>query len=329
MKNKIIKLLKENKNNFISGQDISNKLGVSRTAIWKGINQLKEEGYEIESVSRKGYKLIQIPDILNYEEIKEYLNTKYIGRNINYFETIDSTNIKAKELALQGEKEGTVIISEEQTLGKGRLGRGWASPKYKGIWMSLILKPNIDIMKAPKITQIGAAAIVKALREMNIKSFVKWPNDIVLNNKKICGILTEMSGELNRISYVIMGIGINVNINKEDFSEEIRAVATSLKEEVGHKISRKELVGKVLNNFEYLYYKFVNEENFKETIDICKSHSALIGKQIKVINNKSTKIAKAVDLNDEGELVVQYENGDMEYLVSGEVSTRGLYGYVD
>lgn len=328
MKEKILHLLKENEKNFISGQGISEKLGVSRTAIWKYINVLKEEGYEIESVSKRGYRLVSSPDLLSFEEVSKNLHTKYIGKNIMYFSTIDSTNNKAKELALDGSPNGTVVISEEQTLGRGRLGRNWVSPKYKGIWMSIILKPDTDPMNVPKVTQVGAAAVIKTLNELGIKATIKWPNDIVMNNKKICGILTEMSGELNKVNYVIMGIGINVNIDIEDFPEELKDIATSISHEEGRYLKRKDLVSSLLNNFEILYDEFEKEETINLSVNICRENSALIGKEVKIINRGKESIGKAVDLNDEGQLLVQYSDGKIDKIISGEVSIRGLYGYV-
>jgi BirA family biotin operon repressor/biotin-[acetyl-CoA-carboxylase] ligase len=326
MKDKILHLLKENEGNFISGQAISESLGVSRTAIWKYINVLKKDGYNIYSISKKGYNLISSPDLLSFEEISEKLNTKYIGRNVFYFHTLDSTNVKAKELALKDAPEGTIIISEEQTSGKGRLGRIWVSPKYKGIWISIILKPDIDPLRVPRITQIGAAAVIKTCEAFNIKAHVKWPNDIVLNNKKICGILTEMSGELNKVNYVVMGIGINANIDKEDFSDELKSKATSISIETGKNIKRKEFVSILLNKFEELYEEFVKEDSIKTSVSICKENSILMGKEIKIINRDKETLAKAVDLDESGQLIVQLENGSIHKIFSGEVSIRGIHG---
>ncbi len=326
MKNKILHLLKENEKNFISGQLISEYLGVSRTAIWKYINILKSEGYGIDSMSKKGYKLISSPDLLSFEEIHENLSTKYIGKNILYFQSIDSTNIKAKELALDDAAHGTVIISEEQTSGKGRLGRTWISPKYKGIWMSIILRPDIEPLRVPTITQIGAAAVIKTCQSFNIKASIKWPNDIILNNKKICGILTEMSGELNKVNYVVMGIGINANIDKEDFPEELKNKATSISIETKTYIKRKEFVGILLNNFEELYEEFINEDAITTSISICRENSILIGKEIKIINRQKETIARALDLDEHGQLIVQLKDGSTEKVISGEVSVRGVSG---
>lgn len=328
MKEKILKLLKDNKKQFVSGQEISEQLKVSRTAIWKYINALKEEGYEIESVSRKGHMLISTPDILNYEEISEYLSTQYVGREIYYFDSIDSTNIRAKELAYNDGTDGAVVIAEEQTHGRGRLGRNWSSQKKKGIWMSIILKPQIEPQDAVKITQVAAAAVWKAIAQMGIKTQIKWPNDIVLNGKKVCGILTEMSGELNRLNYLVVGIGINTNTNIDEFPEEIRNMATSIKTETGEEIKRKELVALILNNFEALYDQLINDRSIKEAINICKENSALIGRDVRLIVRGDEKEVKAIDINEDGELIVQDKEGEISKVISGEVSVRGLYGYI-
>ncbi|KGG80612.1 biotin--acetyl-CoA-carboxylase ligase [Caloranaerobacter azorensis H53214] len=326
MKDEILKLLKEN-NEFVSGQDISDSLNVSRTAIWKYINQLREEGYLIDSVTRKGYKLIYTPDILTYGEIAEYLETDYIGRKIIHFDSIDSTNIKAKQLAAEGAKEGTVVIAEEQTMGRGRLGRGWVSPKGKGIWMSIILRPNIDPIDASKVTQIGAAAVWSALSKVGVDAYVKWPNDIVLNCKKVCGILTEMSAELNRINYLVIGIGVNVNINLQEFPNEINNIATSIKAEVGHDVDRKFITAEILNNFERFYNELIKYGSIKTSIEICRKTSILLGREIKIITNQGERKVKAIDITDQGELLIE-ENGKIEKLISGEISVRGIYGYV-
>jgi BirA family transcriptional regulator, biotin operon repressor / biotin---[acetyl-CoA-carboxylase] ligase len=327
LKNEILRLLKDNDNGYVSGQLISENLGVSRTAIWKYINQIKEDGYEIESISKKGYKIISSPDLLTYEEIEPYLNTSFIGRSLIHFDSIDSTNSKAKQLADAANADGTIIISEEQISGRGRLGRSWVSPKYKGIWMSIILKPNLNPMEAVKLTQIAAASLTLASKELGIETLVKWPNDIVINHKKVCGILTEMSAELTRINYVIVGIGINVNIDEADFPEDIKAIATSLKAETKASVNRKELVGRILNNFEKLYLKFIKENDIKTSLHICRENSALLGRDIMVLRRDGSVEAKALDIDEEGRLLVQYGDGRQEYVISGEVSIRGKGSY--
>lgn len=326
LKNKILKILKDSED-FISGEEISKEFHMTRAAIWKYINMLKEDGYVIESIPRKGYKIISYPDILTYEEVEEYLDTDFIGRNIYYFDSINSTNKKAKEIAFE-EKEGTVLVAEEQVEGKGRLGRNWVSPKGKGIWMSIILKPKVDPLKVAKLTLLGAAAVHKALDNMNIKSQIKWPNDILIDGKKVCGILTEMSAELNMINYVIMGIGINVNLDDEDIPEDLKDKATSIKIVKGKEINRKMLFANILNELEKLYIDFRDKDTITRAIDICKENSILIGKEVKLIRGEEIRFGKALDINEEGELVVQFEYGAVENIYSGEVSVRGLEGYI-
>ncbi|MBV4436973.1 biotin--[acetyl-CoA-carboxylase] ligase [Clostridium tyrobutyricum] len=328
MKDAILNLLKKSTEDFISGQIISEKLGVSRTAIWKYINILRKEGYTIDSYSKKGYKLISSPDILTYEEVKNIIHTKYIGQEFFYFDSIDSTNTVGKKLAEKGEPNGTIIVSEEQTMGHGRLGRNWVSPKYKGIWLSIILRPNVDPINVSKITQIAAAAMIRTLKSLKIDAFVKWPNDIVMNDKKICGILTEMSAELNRVNYVIVGMGINANLDKTDFNKDILNKATSLKIETNSSINRKIFLGTLINEFEKLYDEF--QENFTVTksIEICKKYSAVIGNDIKILHSGKEFYATAIDIEENGELVVQYKDGSIEKLISGEISIRGLNGYI-
>ena len=239
MRDKIIETILDSKDEFISGEELSKKLGISRAAIWKHMKALKEEGYNIESVNRKGYRLIEDPeDLLTYQNISHKLETKIMGNNIVHFETIDSTNDYAKKVASQ-EPEGTVIISEEQTKGKGRIGRQWHSKSKEGIWMSIILKPNMIPQKAPFITLIAGASIAKVLNDLGVQANIKWPNDIIINNKKVAGILTELSAEIDRINYIILGIGINVKTM--EFSQEISEIATSLYKE-GHKISRVDII---------------------------------------------------------------------------------------
>lgn len=326
MKNKILKILK-NSDDFVSGEKMSDEFNMTRSGIWKYINMLKEDGYNIESVPRKGYRIVSSPDILIYEEIEKYLKTDFIGRNIKYFTSIDSTNKRAKELALN-EKEGTVLISEEQLEGKGRMGRNWISPKGKGIWMSIILKPKVEPMEVAKITLLGAAAVHNALESINVNSKIKWPNDILMEDKKVCGILTEMSCELNMINYVVIGIGINVNLNNSQIPEDLKHKATSIKISQGKEIDRKILVSNILNEFEKLYIPFKDKGNGREAIDICRNNSALIGKEVKVIRGEDIKLGKFLDINNNGELIVELENGDIEEIFSGEVSIRGIEGYV-
>lgn len=326
LKSKILKLLKE-RDNFLSGEKISEKFGVTRAAVWKTINSLKEDGYEIESISRKGYRLLSSPDILTYEEIQEHLKTEFIGRKILYHKTIDSTNIAAKSLAHK-EAEGFTLVAEEQVEGRGRLGRHWLSPENKGIYFSMILKPQVSPMDVSKVTLIGAAAVQLALENMGISSQIKWPNDIVINGKKVCGILTEMSGEISMINYIVMGIGINVNLEKKHIPEDLKDKATSLKIESKVQIDRKKLLAEVLNKFEELYIPFKENREISRVLEICRKNSAVINKQISVVNGESIRLGKAININERGELIVEFDDGKIETVLSGEISIRGREGYI-
>ena len=326
MKTKILKRLKSS-DSFVSGEKLSEEFGMTRSGIWKYMNQIKEDGYIIESVPRKGYRILFSPDILTLEEIEEHLTTNFIGRKIYYFESIDSTNDKAKIIAVD-EEEGTVVIAEEQTGGKGRLGRKWISPKGKGIWMSIILKPSVEPFKVGSITLLGAAAIFKGLENMGISSKIKWPNDIIIDDKKISGILTEMSAELNRINHLIMGIGINVNLDQVDIPEDLKDKATSLKINGDRKIDRKVLLAHILNEFEKLYIPFRENGDTSIAIDICKKNSATVGNEVKIIRGKEEKLGRAIDIDEKGQLIVEFKDGKIENIFSGEVSVRGVNGYI-
>ncbi|NLY44656.1 MAG: biotin--[acetyl-CoA-carboxylase] ligase [Tissierella sp.] len=325
MKNKILNLLKES-DDFLSGEKISEVFGVTRAAIWKYINSLKEDGYEIESISRKGYRLLSSPDILTYEEIKDKLKTEFVGRKVYYYDSIDSTNKMAKDIA-HNEKEGVIVVAEEQLEGRGRLGRHWESPKKKGIYFSIILKPQVPPMKVAKLTLLGAAAVYQALDEIGINSQIKWPNDIVVNGKKVCGILTEMSSELNMINHVVMGIGVNVNLEENDILEDLQHKATSLKIESKGKVDRKKLLAAILNKFENLYILFKDGGETSQAIEICRENSAVIDKEVQVFSGSSKRVGKALDINEEGELLVEFD-GKIETVFSGEISIRGIDGYI-
>ncbi|HSQ88492.1 biotin--[acetyl-CoA-carboxylase] ligase [Romboutsia sp.] len=325
MRDKIIEIILNNQDEFTSGEELSKRLGISRAGIWKHIKALKEQGYNIESVNKKGYKLIEKPgDLLTYKNICHELNTKFIGNKIIHFDTIDSTNDYAKEIA-SATNEGTVVISEEQTKGKGRLSRHWHSKSNEGIWMSIVLKPNIMPYKAPFITLIAGASISSALNNLGVKTLIKWPNDIILNNKKISGILTELSAEIERVNHIVLGIGINVKTM--DFSQEISDIATSLYKE-NYKISRVDIVRNIFTEFENLYLDYINNNSKDKTLDICRKYSAIIGKDIYILQGDDKELVKCLDINEDGNLVVEKQDKTIREIMSGEVSIRGVKGYV-
>lgn len=333
MKTKILTILK-NSEKHVSGQSLSNQLGVSRTAIWKVINQLKEEGYMIEAVPNKGYRIVAYPDIITAEEIKSILRTKEIGKEVLYYDMVDSTNTKAKQLAEQENTHGLLVIAEQQEMGKGRRGKKWNSQKGTGIWMSLIIKPKIKPVAASMLTLVAALAVTKAIRQMgeqeenrnNLEAKIKWPNDIVVNGKKVCGILTEMSSELDYINHVVIGIGINANIEK--FPDEINHMATSLLLEGKKHIKRSQLVAFVLEAFEAYYIKFLKTENLETMITEYNQWLINYEEEVKIIEENVTYTGVAKGITPTGELIVILPDGTRKEVVSGEVSVRGLYGYV-
>ena len=325
MREKILEVILDNEKEFISGEELSKKLGISRTAIWKHIRILRSQGYNIESVNKKGYRLVDEPtDLLNPQNIYRNLKTKFIGKNVLHFETIDSTNDYAKKIGNEL-RDGSVIISEEQTKGKGRLGRVWESKAGEGIWMSIILKPNIIPNKAPFITLIAGASIVKALNILGVDAKIKWPNDITINNKKLSGILTELSAEIERVNYIVVGIGMNVK--DTDFEEELQDKATSLYKE-NYNVSRVDIVKEILCQFEKLYLDYIEKDDKKEVLDICRQYSAIINKEIYVIKNDQKELVDCIGINEDGNLIIKNRDGNLEEIMSGEVSIRGVKGYV-
>lgn len=322
----ILEFLKNHRMNYVSGETISKSLGVSRTAVWKHINELRKRGYEIESSSRKGYRLIDEPDLLTSDELALGMTTRYLGRRIICFETIGSTNNYIREHVdeLPG---GTLVVSEEQKSGRGRLGREWTSPSGKGIWMSLLLKPKISPQDAPKITQIAAAALVETVNDLyGLEVKVKWPNDVVVKGRKVCGILTEMGAELGMVRHIVLGIGINANMDV--FEGELADKATSLKIEMGQVVDRKKFLFHFLNCLEGFLDLFFEDGDFEKALNICRKHSAVIGKKIWIKGKNSSVEVLATGINDGGELMVQYEDGSEKAIISGEVSIRSENGYI-
>ena len=323
MRSQILNLLKQSGNDFLSGEDLAERLNVSRTAIWKHINALRDSGYDIESVPRSGYRLINSPDLLSAEEISTALSTKILGSTIKYFTSTDSTNNQAKKLAMQGATDGTIVISEEQLGGRGRLSRMFFSPKYKGIWFSVILRPKFLPQEAPKCTLLAAVAIAKAIDEATgIKVGIKWPNDILYNGKKLVGILTEMNAEMDCVNYIVIGMGINVNITSDEMPNDIKEIATSLKQIAKKDISRLKLLTSILNNLEELYLA-VQERGFAPIFDEWRKYSITLNQHIKVIgvNDSETFEGVAVDIDNDGALLVK-TNGQIKRVLAGDVSIR-------
>ena len=322
MRKMIIDLLKESTDDFLSGEEIAEKLGISRAAVWKHIQQLRKNGYEILSRENCGYQLHGVPDILLPEEVQSGLNTEIIGKSIYHYMQTDSTNKIAKKFARENAADGTIVVAEEQTAGKGRLGRSFFSPKSKSILFSIILKPNFLPHDAPKCTLMAAVAVANAMLHFDLKPEIKWPNDILFKNRKVVGILTEMSAEMGKINYIVVGIGINVNINYDEFPDEIKNIAASLSEMKGHDITRLDFFKSVLEEFDKLYIE-VMQNGFGKVFEQWRQYSITIGKEISVIPAGSEKSFNAVatDIDDDGALIVRTEKG-LEKVYAGDVSIR-------
>lgn len=340
MKTSILKILR-NAQGYVSGQDICSRLGVSRTAVWKVINQLKEEGYEFDAVSNKGYRIIKYPDILTEAETESRLTAADIVKKFVYFDETDSTNNRAKQAAEEGAASGTLFITECQTRGRGRRGRKWESPRGSGIWMTLLLRPDIRPENASMITIVAAMAAAEAISkavaehtqkpeeeiaEERKKCFIKWPNDIVLGQKKICGILTEMSAEPEMVNYVVIGIGINANT--ESFDEEISKTASSIYAQTGVYINRSEIVEEFVHAFTRYYKSFISAGDLSLLKDEYNKMLINAGRTVRIENAGNVYTAEAVGIDSLGRLVVRDENGLESEVIAGEVSVRGLYGYV-
>lgn len=304
---------------FLSGQHLAELIGCTRTAVWKHIEVLRKEGYELEAVRRKGYRIVKVPEKITANEVRLGLTTKRLGQHIHYEESVDSTQKIALRLSLDGAPEGTVVIAEEQTAGRGRMARPWHSPKYTGVWMSVILRPDLLPQKAPQLTLIVAVAVVQAIEELTtLHPQIKWPNDLLINGKKITGILTEMQAESDRINSVIIGIGMNVNQEKDSYPEELRSIATSLLIETGNKVNRAELIRQVLSKLEHLYDLYL-QEGFYPIKILWESYAISIGKMITARMLQGNIYGKALGITDDGVLIIEDEQGKIHYIYSADI----------
>ena len=321
-------MLRDADGKFISGEDIAEKLNVSRTAIWKHIKKLQKKGYNIVGKEKRGYSLAGMPDLLLPEIVQDGLETKNIAAScekIIYFESIDSTNKFAKKIANENAADGTVVISEEQTCGKGRLERNFFSPRFKSILFSLILRPKCLPKDAPKFTLMAAVAVVKAMEKFNLHADIKWPNDIIFDNKKVVGILTEMSAEIERINFIVIGIGINANISADEFPDDIKKIASSLSEMNGKKnIERVKFFRAILEELDKLYAE-INLNGFDRIFELWRKYNITLGQEIKIISAESKEnfFGKAVDIDENGALIVKTSDG-LKTFYAGDVSIRKL-----
>lgn len=326
MKAAILKMLRE-ADGYVSGQEICAEFGVSRTAVWKVVRQLQEEGYQVEAVRSKGYRIVDAPDVMTAEEVKSQIDTEWAGRNVIYYPETDSTNLRIKQLGDEGAPHGTLVVADRQTKGRGRRGRSWESPGSSCIYMSLLLRPDMAPDKAPMLTLVMACSAAEGIMDCaDAEVRIKWPNDLIVGGKKLVGILTEMSTQIDYINHVTIGVGINVNI--KEFPEEIKETATSLYLETGTAIKRAPVIAAVMRHFEEDYKVFMQTEDMSGLME--KYSRLLINKdrEVVILGRESQYTARAEGISRTGELIVRREDGTIENIRAGEVSVRGIYGYV-
>lgn len=326
MKSKILNALRS-RNGYVSGQELCREFGVTRTAVWKGINQLKEEGYVIEAVPKKGYCLVSSPDSVTEAELSSRMETTWAGRQVKCLETVDSTNNYARKLAEDGAVHGTLVTADCQEGGKGRRGRSWVTPRGSAIAMSLILRPDLPPSRASMLTLAAGLAVTAAVREVTgLDARIKWPNDVVVNGKKTTGILTELSTELEAINYVVIGIGINTNV--EEFPEELQGTATSLHREAGHPVNRPQLICACMKAFEGYYEKFMERQNMSLLKEEYERVLANMDTGVRVLEPENEYTGTARGIDEMGQLLVEKEDGTVTKVYAGEVSVRGIYEYI-
>lgn len=326
MKAEILALLR-GRGDYVSGQELCERFGVSRTAVWKAVGQLKKEGYRIEAVQNRGYILRPEDEIYGQYELESRMDTQWAGRPVIFCRELASTNLKAKLDAENGACQGTLVVADKQTAGRGRRGRTWSSPPGTNVYFTLILKPDYNPALTSMVTLVMGLAVAEGIRKTcGVEAGIKWPNDIVVNGKKVCGILAEMSMEQDFIHYVVVGVGINAG--KQDFAPEIAGTATSLWQECGRDVSRAELIAHIMKAFEECYGIFREKGDLSGLMARYNELLVNRGSQVRVLDPKGEFRGISGGINETGELLVEREDGGTVNVYAGEVSVRGVCGYV-
>ncbi|NJD03932.1 MAG: biotin--[acetyl-CoA-carboxylase] ligase [Ruminiclostridium sp.] len=332
-KYEILRILKEKYPEFVSGEELSRYLKISRTAVWKYIKSLKADGYILEASSKIGYKLVE-SCIFNGYEIACDLGTDIIGKKILYLKSVDSTNNYGKKIASEGAEEGLAIVAGSQSNGRGRLGRKWDSPSDAGLYLSVILRPELPPEEIQGITLAASVAVAHVIEKITgIKPGIKWPNDVLLDDRKVCGILTEMNSEIDRVNFIVLGIGINYNRRQDEFPAEFAGKATSLiayagEHGIGMKVpGRLVLIRSVLQELDIVYSMILNNRT-KEILDKWREYSVILGREVRIISCTTEYTAAAEDITADGKLIVRCSDGNLKLIQSGEVMLRGVSGYV-
>ena len=318
---------------FLSGQELSRRLKLSRAAVWKAVDALRKEGYAIEARTGLGYRLTAAPDAMTESEIRSFLGeTALVGRTLQCFDELDSTNLRAKQLALAGAPDGAVVTADCQTAGRGRMDRSFQSPRGKGVYLTALLRPDLPPERLLPVTAMAGVAVCDAVEELcGVRPGLKWPNDPVLGGKKLCGILTELSleGETGRVQYLVLGIGVNVGQTAGDFTPEVAEMATSLAMALGRSVSRPALAAAEIRALDRLYADLL-EGNLAPYLAACRRDCVNLGRTVQLISPDGTReTARALDIDDDFSLVVRGSAGEVKTVRSGEVSVRGMYGYTE
>ncbi len=324
--NDLLSILKKADGKYISGEYLSQCLGITRAAVWKRMRALKKEGFVIEATTRKGYRLCEVVRPYGRLSIQQGLVTRRFGRELKFLEEVDSTNTYLKQLASEGAPEGTVVLAESQCAGKGRLGRSFLSSPGKGIWMSVLLRPELHPSQVHTLTLAASVAVARTLEPLSIPGFgIKWPNDILIGRRKVCGILTELSAEMDRVAWVIIGMGLNVNHTDDDFPEELKDRATSLylSREKQEALDRSTLAANMINHLEEIYEKYLSNGP-SWIVEQWKRYNNTLGKRVRLISSQGEMVGQAEDLLPDGRLVLVKDNGERHEVLSGEISLREL-----
>lgn len=328
----VLELLR-GREDFLSGEELSRRLGLSRAAVWKAVDALRKEGYAIEARTGLGYRLIAAPDAMTESEIRSFLGeTALVGRTLQCFDELDSTNLRAKQLALAGAPDGAVVTADCQTAGRGRMDRSFQSPRGKGVYLTALLRPDLPPERLLPVTAMAGVAVCDAVEELcGVRPGLKWPNDPVLGGKKLCGILTELSleGETGRVQYLVLGIGVNVGQTAGDFTPEVAEMATSLAMALGRSVSRPALAAAEIRALDRLYADLL-AGNLAPYLAACRRDCVNLGRTVQLISPDGTReTARALDIDDDFSLVVRGSAGEVKTVRSGEVSVRGMYGYTE
>jgi BirA family biotin operon repressor/biotin-[acetyl-CoA-carboxylase] ligase len=314
----VLGFLAEAGDEFVSGEAISDKLGLSRAAVWKHVNALRAQGYRIEAVPARGYRLREIPDRLGELELAPLLNTHDLGRTLHWFEEVGSTNDVAKALAEEGAAHGEVVVAERQTAGRGRRGRSWVSPARKNLYLSAVLRPDLPPARAPEVTLLASVALCQAVRQAGVSAAaIKWPNDVLASGRKRAGVLTEMAAEVERVQWMVVGLGVNVNAAADDFPEELRPVATSLRLERGEPVPRALFAAAVLTALEEWLDRHA-DEGFAPVRAAWREMSDTLGREVRVSGGPADLTGVAEDIDEVGALLVRTAAG-LERVLAGDV----------